>query len=133
MTEAREPTDPIVERTLDTGARWFGIGLVIMPIVDIVDRSGMVTMLSAPQTMEMDGLGGPLLQIAFFVAVGIAGAAVMRRHRSAGRMWTFGASVVPLAAYILYGGLRLSVALGVVALAFSFVQLRLAHGAAPTR
>ena len=116
-------------RALGTASRWFGIGVAAMPVVDIADRASLFVLLSSPQSLADEPLLAPLLQIMFFVVVGVGASATMRRHRRHVRPWFFGAAVVPLVAYVLYGGLRLSAGIAGLALVFSYLQLRLAHDA----
>ena len=73
----------------------------------------------------------PLLQIAFFVGLGIAASALLRRHRPRARGWFFAGCVAPVAAFTIYSGLRLSAVVALIALCFAFVQLRLARDAQP--
>ncbi len=122
--------DAMTERTLATAAGWLGFGVASLPVLDIVDRSGLLTLLTSPQTLELGMLVGPLLKIAFFVAVGIAITALLPRHGPRGRSWFFAGCVLPVVGYGLATGLRLSLVVSLVAVCFAFVQLRLAHDAA---
>ena len=121
--------ETLVERTaaapLAAAARWLGFGVAALPVLDIADRAGLAVLLRSPSTLELDLVAAPLLGIAFFVAVGLGAAAVLRRHRPRARGWFFAGCVLPVLAYVLATGLRLSAAVSLVALCFAFVQLRL--------
>lgn len=126
-----DPELRMTRRALDTAARWLGIGVAAAPAIDIADRAGLFVLLSAPQTLELDLMAWPLLQIAFFVAVGIAASALLRRHRPGARGWFFAGCVIPVVVFTLATGLRLAAVIALVALTFAFVQLRLARDAPP--
>lgn len=123
--------DAMNRRTLAAAAQWLGFGVAALPVLDIADRSGLLVLLSSPSSMEAGMLVVPLLKIAFFVAVGVAASALLRRHRPAARGWFFAGCVIPVLVYVLASGLRLTVVIALVALCFSFVQLRLARNAPP--
>lgn len=113
------------DHPLHTGARWLGIAIAGLPALDIADRSGLLTGITAPQTLDATMLVVPLLQIGLFVGLGVAATALARRLRSRDR-WIFVLACGGLLlAYIVHGGLRLAAVIGIVALAFSLVQLRL--------
>lgn len=126
--------DSLVERTaaapVAAAARWLGFGIAILPVLDIADRAGLLMLLASPSVLELDLVAAPLLGIAFFVAVGVGASAVLRRHRPRARGWFFAGCVIPVLAYVLATGLRLSAAVALIALSFAFVQLRLARTAA---
>lgn len=123
--------DHTADETIGAAARWLGFGVAALPVLDIADRAGLFVLLSSPSSLELGLVAIPLLQIAFFVAVGIGAGAVLRRHRPRARGWFFAGCVVPVLAYVLATGLRLSVVVALVALVFAFVQLRLARDAEP--
>lgn len=123
--------DDSARRALGSAAQWLGIGVAAIPVIDIVDRAGLLVLLIEPEVLELTGVVLPLLQIAFFVGLGVAAAALLRRHRPRGRSWFFAGCVAPIAAFTLHGGLRLSAAVALIALVFAFVQLRLARNAPP--
>jgi len=117
--------------TLRAAARWLGIGVAALPVIDIADRAGLVVLLTSPRTLEAQLVAVPLFQIGLFVAVGFGASAVLRRHRPRGRVWFFVGCVVPVIAYALVSGLGLSAAIAGLALGFAFMQLRLARHAEP--
>jgi hypothetical protein len=123
--------DEMTRRALATAAQWLGIGVAAVPVIDVADRAGLVVLLVSPETLELGMVVVPLLQIAFFVGLGIAAAALLRRHRPRARGWFFAGCVAPIAAFTAYSGFRLSVVVALIALCFSFVQLRLARDAPP--
>jgi hypothetical protein len=123
--------DEMTRRALATGAQWLGIGVAAIPVIDVADRAGLFVLLTSPETLELGMVVVPLLQIAFFVGLGIAAAALLRRHRPRPRGWFFAGCVAPIAAFTAYTGFRLSVVVALIALGFSFVQLRLARDAPP--
>ncbi|MCA9707814.1 MAG: hypothetical protein KDK70_18325 [Myxococcales bacterium] len=123
--------DRATARTLAAAAQWLGIGVAALPVVDIADRAGLLVLLVAPETLELSLVAWPLLQIAFFVALGVAASALLRRHRPRARAWFFAGCVIPVLVFTLTTGLRLSVVIALIALALSFVQLRLARDAPP--
>jgi hypothetical protein len=127
----RDLGDEMTRQALRTAAQWLGIGVAAVPVIDIADRAGLFVLLTAPETLELGMLLVPLLQIAFFVGIGIAAAALLRRHRPRARPWFFAGCVAPVAAFTIYSGLRLSAVIALIALCFSFVQLRLARDAQP--
>lgn len=118
-------------RALATAAQWLGIGVAAIPVIDVADRAGLVVLLTSPETLELGMVAIPLLQIAFFVGVGIAAAALLRRHRPRARSWFFAGCLAPIAVFTASTGLRLSVAVALIALCFALVQLRLARNAPP--
>lgn len=120
------------QSALETAAWWFGFGVAALPVFDIADQAGLFMLLGS-STLELELVAWPLTKIVFFVAVGIAAASVMRRHRPSARPWFFAGCALPVLAYVLLTGLRLAVVAALVALCFSFVQLRLARNAAPYR
>jgi len=117
--------------TLRAAARWLGIGVAAVPVIDIADRAGLIVLLTSPRTLEAQLVAVPLLQIGLFVAVGFGASAVLRRHRPHCRVWFFVGCVVPVIAYALASGLGLSAAIAGLALGFAFMQLRLARHAEP--
>lgn len=126
----RDLADDMTQRALATAAQWLGIGVAAIPVIDIADRAGLIVLLTTPETL--DGMViVPLVQIAFFVGLGIAAAALLRRHRPRARGWFFAGCVAPVAAFTAYTGVRLSVVVALIALGFALVQLRLARAAPP--
>lgn len=123
--------DDMTERALASAAQWLGIGVAAVPVIDIADRAGLIVLLTSPETLELGMVALPLVQIAFFVGLGIAAAALLRRHRPRARVWFFAGCVAPIAVFTATTGVRLSVAVALIALCFSFVQLRLARDAQP--
>lgn len=123
--------DDMTQRALATAAQWLGIGVAAVPVIDIADRAGLIVLLTTPETLELGMVIVPLLKIAFFVGLGIAASALLRRHRPRARGWFFAGCVAPIAAFTAYTGFRLSVVAALIALCFAFVQLRLARDAPP--
>jgi uncharacterized membrane protein len=123
--------DDMSQRALATAAQWLGIGVAAIPVIDVADRAGLFVLLTSPETLELGIVVVPLLQIALFVGLGVATAALLRRHRPRARGWFFAGCVAPIAAFTAYTGFRLSVVVALIALCFSFVQLRLARNAPP--
>ena len=123
--------DDMTGRALASAAQWLGIGVAALPVIDVADRAGLVVLLTSPETLEYGMVIVPLLQIAFFVGLGIAAAALLRRHRPRARPWFFAGCVAPIAVFTAYGGLRLSVVVAAIALGFAAVQLHLARKAPP--
>jgi len=123
--------DRSTARALATAAQWLGIGVAALPVLDIADRAGLFVLLTSPETLEFAAVIGPLVQIAFFTALGFAAAALLRRHRPAARTWFFAGCVLPVVVFTLATGLRLAVVVALIALVFAFVQLRLARDAPP--
>lgn len=123
--------DDMTQRALATAASWLGIGVAAIPVLDIADRAGLIVLLTSPETLELGMVAIPTLQIAGFVGLGIAAAALLRRHRPGARPWFFAGCVAPIAAFTAVTGFRLSVVVALIALCFSFVQLRLARDAPP--
>lgn len=126
-----ELADEMPQRALATAAQWLGIGVAAVPVIDIADRAGLFVLLTAPETLELGMVIGPVLQIAFFVGLGCAASALLRRHRPRARGWFFAGCVAPVLAFTLYSGLRLSALVALVALCFAFVQLRMARDTPP--
>ena len=118
-------------RALATAAQWLGFGVAALPTIDIADRAGLAVLLTSPETLELPLLVGPLGQIAFFVALGFAASALLRRHRPRARGWFFAGCAIPELVFILVTGLRLAAVIALIALCFAFVQLRLARDAPP--
>ena len=116
-----------------TAARWLGFGVASLPVLDLADRAGLFVLLASPSSLELGGLLLPLLQIAFFVAVGVGASMVLRRHRPPARPWFFAGCVLPVIVYVLSTGLRLAAVASLVALCLAFVQLRLARSTEPSR
>ncbi|MCX4241846.1 hypothetical protein [Paraliomyxa miuraensis] len=125
-----ELADDHARRALASAAQWLGIGVAAVPVLDLADRAGLFVLLVSPELLELSVLW-PLLQIAFFVGLGVAASALLRRHRPTARSWFFVGCVTPVAIFTLHGGLRLSAAVALIALSFAFVQLRLAREAPP--
>jgi hypothetical protein len=123
--------DDMPQRALATAASWLGIGVAAIPVLDIADRAGLVVLLTSPETLELGMVAIPMLQIAAFVGLGIAAAALLRRHRPRVRWWFFAGCVAPIAAFTAATGFRLSVVVALIALCYSAVQLRLAQDAPP--
>lgn len=127
--------DQIAQRWIDTelraGARWLGFAIAAPPVVDRLDDAGMIGML-ATGSFEL-GEGGPLALAwsAFFVALGIAAAQIVRRHRPAARMWFFAGCAAPMLGYFALGGFRVSAAIGALGFVVAALRLR-AAGAAGT-
>lgn len=126
-----ELADQGSRRALASAAQWLGIGVAAVPVIDIADRAGLFVLLVSPELLELSVIAWPLLQIACFVALGVAASALLRRHRPRARGWFFAGCVAPVLAFTLYSGLRLSAAVALIALCFGFVQLRLARDAPP--
>lgn len=118
-------------RALATAAQWLGIGVASLPALDIADRAGLLVLLTAPEVLELSMVAWPLVQIAVFIALGFAASALLRRHRPRARLWFFAGCSLPVLVFTLSTGLRLAAAIALIALCFSFVQLRLARDAPP--
>lgn len=118
-------------RALDTAARWLGIGVASLPTLDIADRAGLIVLLTSPETLELSMVAWPLLQIVFFVVLGFAASALLRRHRPGARPWFFAGCALPVVGFTVATGLRLAAVIALIALCFGFVQLRLARDAPP--
>lgn len=130
MARMLDLADEMTQRALASAAQWLGIGVAAIPVIDVADRAGLIVLLTTPETL--DGMViVPLLQIAFFVGLGIAASALLRRHRPRARGWFFAGCVAPVAAFTAYTGFRLSVVVALIALGFALVQLRLARDAPP--
>ncbi len=127
----RDLADEMTQRALATAAQWLGIGVAAVPVIDIADRAGLFVLLTSPETLEASMLLMPLLHIAFFVGLGFAAAALLRRHRPGARSWFFAGCVLPVLAFTLNSGLRLSSLVALIALCFAYIQLRLARDALP--
>jgi hypothetical protein len=123
--------DETTGRALATAAQWLGIGVAAIPVIDIADRAGLVVLLTSPETLELGMVAVPLLQIAFFVGLGFAASALLRRHRPRARGWFFAGCVAPIAVFTVHTGFRLSVVVALIALCFALVQLRLAKDTPP--
>lgn len=123
--------DHATRRALATAAQWLGIGVAALPTIDIADRAGLVVLLVSPEVLELAMVAWPLLQIAFFVALGFAASALLRRHRPGARQWFFVGCALPVLVFIAATGLRLAAVISLIALVFAFVQLRLARDAPP--
>ncbi len=123
--------DDMTQRPLASAAQWLGIGVAAIPVLDVADRAGLIVLLTSPETLELGMVAIPLLQIAFFVGIGVAASALLRRHRPRARGWFFAGCVAPIAVFTAYSGFGLSAAVALIALSFAFVQLRLARSAPP--
>jgi hypothetical protein len=122
-----------IDIELRAGARWFGFAVAAAPVVDRLDDAGWITTLASGKIGRSDewpqgGLAA-LGWSALFVALGIAAAAVMRRHGARGRWWFFAGCAAPMLGYVALGGFRLSA--GVSLLGFAVAALRLRAGRAP--
>lgn len=126
-----DPHDRATRQALATAAPWLGIGVASLPAIDIADRAGLIVLLTSPELLELSLVAWPLLQIAFFITLGFAASALLRRHRPGARLWFFGGCALPVLVFTLVTGLRLSAAVALIALSFAFVQLRLARDAPP--
>ena len=111
------------DQALRISARWLAIGISIPPIADIADRTGVLT---APTQLDGAQWVGFFARAIPFVAIAVAAAWLLRRHRAGDRTWFFGACAVVLIGDAALTGFRLSIVAGLVALAFAFSQLRLA-------
>ena len=118
-------TDDLARRA----GRWLGVGISATPIVDLADDAGLIGALAAFDGAVLASLSArTVLGLAFFAAIGVAISRLFVAHRPAGRAWFFAACLVPLGAYVIVSGLRLSVLAALIALAFAFVTWRFAPG-----
>jgi hypothetical protein len=115
------------DSVLQRAARWFGIGLVVTPVLDISNDRGILQamgMLDASMLLEVPWIAW--LYLGFFVTVGVAAAWLIARLDARWRQILFWGCSLPLLAYGVSGGLSLSLVAGAVALCFCYVQLRFA-------
>ena len=117
-------------RALRRSATWFCVGLAIAPVVDVADDAGLLT---APTSLDARDIVVALLEIVMLVAIAGAAGVLLARHRPADRTWFFVASVAVLSGWLAHAGLRASGVAALVALALSFVQLRLLERFEPER
>ena len=112
---------------LRSAGRRIAAGLVAAPMFDVADDRGL---LGGLLRLDLDVLGGvgaaPYLWLAFFAAVGAGFAHLFPDHRPAGRGVFTIAAAVPVTAYWIVGGLRLSVVLAVLLLALGLVSWSIA-------
>jgi hypothetical protein len=127
--------DRIAQRWIDGelrgGARWFGFAVAVAPVFDRLDDAGIFNALATGQLDALTASAGgmaALLWCGLFVTLGIAAAAILRRHRSAVRPWFFAACAVPVLGYAAYGGFRVSTWVSVLAFAVAALRLRAARG-----
>ncbi len=105
--------------------RWFGFGVAAGPVLDIADDAGLIGAVANLDAVAISGIAiADWGAIAFFVAIGYACARLFAAHKPRGRWILFVATTVPLAAYAISAGLRLSTLVAVIALAYAFVSWR---------
>ncbi len=120
--------DAMVQRQTTEAARsvgwWLGAGLALGPAFDVADRHGVLTNLASPSTFELAPMLKPLALIALFVVVAVGAARVLPDHAPRARVIFFAACAIPVAAWVLYTGLRAATLVSLIALVFAFVRLR---------
>ncbi|MBX7079986.1 MAG: hypothetical protein K1X88_12400 [Nannocystaceae bacterium] len=124
MTAAQPLADRMLARERDAAARWFGVGLAAVPVLERFEDAGWITLLAS-------GLGDGLPPAALasvpwllgFAALGFAGTQVMRALAQRDRWWLLGATVAVIGAYAVHRGLALAVLVAVLALAMAAVKL----------
>ena len=112
---------------LRSAGRRIAAGLVAAPIVDVADDRGL---LGGVLRLDLDLLGGvgiaPYLWLVFFAAVGAGFAHQFFGHRPrASGVFVIAASI-PVGAYWIMGGFRLSIVLAVLLLALGLVSWSIA-------
>ncbi len=102
-------------------ARWFGASIAATPVADVLGDAGWFTVLAGvSHGIELPpAWRSSLLWSAGFVALAVAGAAIMHRLSRRDARWFFAVSAVPTAMYALGQGVRPAsiVGLGVLCLA----------------
>lgn len=112
---------------LGGAARWLGLGVALGPILEVADRGGLFTALTAPSTMEV-GILVPLMKAGMFAVLGIAAAVILPRHRPRARWWFFAACAIPVLGWIAHmawsGDLRAVALVPLLALPYAGARLR---------
>lgn len=109
--------------------RWFGFGVAAGPVLDVADDAGLLGAIASLDGLAISGVGlGDWTAIGFFIAIGYACARLFAAHGPRGRWVLFVATTVPLGAYAITAGLRLSTLVAVIALAYAFVSWRFIPG-----
>lgn|GEM_PF-2458413 len=107
--------------------RRLAAGFVASPLVDIADDRGILGGLMRLDVVGLADVGfGAWLWCGFFVAVGAGFAHLFPTHRPRARAVFAAAAAVPVGAYWIVGGLRLSVVLAVLLLALGLVSWSIA-------
>jgi hypothetical protein len=104
-----------------SATRTFGIAIAIVPILDIADRTGVLTatmQLDASTWLQFTG------QVAAFATLGFCAAWLLARNAPRDRTWFISACTAVELLYAFATGLRLSVVAGLLAMLLVFVQLR---------
>ncbi len=114
-------------------ARRLAAGLVSAPLLDVADDSGL---LGALVNLDLEAVIGVRLSawawLVFFSGLGAAFAGLFVRHRPGGRRVFTLAALVPLAAYWIGAGLRLSTVVSMLLLALGYVSWRIAGDGDPS-
>lgn len=112
---------------LGGAARWLGLGVALGPILEVADRGGLFTVLTAPSTMEV-GILVPLTKVGMFAVLGIAATVILPRHRPRARWWFFAACAIPVLGWIAHmawsGDLRAVALVPLLALPYAGARLR---------
>ena len=105
-----------------TGRR-LAAGLVAAPLFDVAHDRGILGGIVRFDLDVLTGVGiDAWLWLLFFGAVAAGFAHLFPTHGARGRVIFFAAAALPVSAYWLVGGLRLSVALAVLLLALGLVS-----------
>lgn len=103
--------------------RRIAAGLVAAPMLDVADDRGILSGLAQLDFDILLGIGlSAWLWLAFFTGLSAGFARLFPAHGPRARAIFVGAALVPVGAYWFAGGLRLSVALGVLLLALGLVS-----------
>ncbi len=116
-----------IERELRGAAGWFGFAVAALPVVDRLDDAGWITTLASGSLDAGEGGLAALGWSAFFVALGIAAAQLLRRHAPRHRWWFFAACATPLVVYAVVTGPRVSAAVSALGFAVAALRLRAAQ------
>ncbi|MEM6294497.1 MAG: hypothetical protein AAGA54_24705 [Myxococcota bacterium] len=112
-----------LDAALRRTGRQLATGLVATPIVDVADDNGILG-----SVVRLDGEAllsvrpGAWAWLVFFVVLGAAFARLFHGHGATGRKLFTLAALVPVAAYWIVGGLRLSVVVSLLFLALGYVS-----------
>ncbi|MGH1345041.1 MAG: hypothetical protein ACRBN8_26005 [Nannocystales bacterium] len=121
------PLDPGQRPALRSAARRIAAGLVAAPMFDIADDRGV---LSGVAQLDFDILAGigltAWLWLGFFGALAAAVVWLFPAHGPRGRAIFVAAVSLPVGAYWIAGGLRLSIVLSVLLLALGLVSWSIA-------
>lgn len=114
----------MITRERDAAARWFGVGLAAVPVLERFDDAGWLVLVGG-------GLGDGLPPAALasvpwllgFAVLDVAGARVMRALAQRDRWWLLGATVAVIGVYAVHRGLALAVLVAALALAMAAMKL----------